>query len=238
MWNRPTSKQLALIPDLYQQENVKDKKVYIKFFMGAWAWYVVEFDKKDTFFAFVISPMEPQGEFGYVSFNELQKLRLSYVEVDRDLHQVTPRSPKRLSEMLREDRIQSPLALQQAPITPQERKVIVDKAIRQKQGAMKSFEYIGRQMQKRQPTYEKKIPVKQVMLKRVEGVSNSEIRKWYTFPSFAEANKKVRGNAQSAPKTGGYDKHDFKVIWADGKTYEGRLDVKHPSQPDNDNDIG
>ena len=35
--------------------------------------------------------------------------------------------------------------------------------------------------------------------------------------------------SKTAPKTGGYDKCDFKVEYADGETYEGRYDLKHHS---------
>ena len=101
MWNTPAEAQLALIPDLYSQENVKDKKVYMKFFMGGWTWYILEFDKKDTFFAFVVSPMEPDGGYGYTSFSEIKALKSGFVEVDRDLHSASPRKPKSLSTMLK-----------------------------------------------------------------------------------------------------------------------------------------
>jgi hypothetical protein len=36
------------------------------------------------------------------------------------------------------------------------------------------------------------------------------------------------------PAQGGYDKHDFCVTFADGETYEGRLDCKHASCGEND----
>lgn len=31
----------------------------------------------------------------------------------------------------------------------------------------------------------------------------------------------------TAPKSGGYDKHDFIITFQDGETYEGRYDLKH-----------
>ena len=105
MWNKLTTKQKQLIPDLYSQEGVKDPKVYAKFFIGGWTWYVTEFDKKDTMFGYVISPqLQGRGEFGYISYNELLSINIRGIEVDRDLHQVNPRQPKLLSKMLKEDR--------------------------------------------------------------------------------------------------------------------------------------
>jgi len=38
---------------------------------------------------------------------------------------------------------------------------------------------------------------------------------------------------QTAPKSG-YDKTDFKVIFADGEDYEGRIDLSHPSKENRD----
>lgn len=99
MWNPPTKKQLDKIPPLYSQENEKDPKVYMKFFMGGWTWYAMEFDGKDMFFGLVKSPIMPEGELGYFSLRELMNLKKGFVQVDRDLHGVTPYSPKRLSEV-------------------------------------------------------------------------------------------------------------------------------------------
>ncbi len=107
MWNKMTNKQLELIPKLYSTDGVpKDKKkVYAKFFIGNFSWYILEFDGKDTFFAYVVSSISPDGEYGYVSLNELLSVKSGYVEVDREIHQVNPRSPKLLSKILKEDRI-------------------------------------------------------------------------------------------------------------------------------------
>ena len=113
MWNPLTKKQLELIPKLYSQEGVPFgmKKVYAKFFIGSFTWYVIEYDpKQDIFFAFVVSPstqgMEHGGEFGYVSHKELKSIRVPPgIEVDRDLHMVKPRKPRLLIELLKEDNV-------------------------------------------------------------------------------------------------------------------------------------
>ena len=99
MWNPPTIKMLALIPRIGAQEDVKDPKVYMKFFLGGWTWYVTEFDGRDTFFGYVVSPMD--SEWGYFSLNELKGISRGFLQVDRDMYEVTPRSPKKLSEVLR-----------------------------------------------------------------------------------------------------------------------------------------
>jgi len=36
----------------------------------------------------------------------------------------------------------------------------------------------------------------------------------------------MRANLDTFPASGGYDKHDFTVVFGDGETYEGRLDAK------------
>jgi len=103
MWNKPTLKQLQKIPDLYSQENIKDKLIYMKFFMGSWTWLVAEIDHKnyDSMFCYVISPMG--SEWGYTSLKELMSLKDLFVEVDRDLYSATPYKPKKFSEIMKEE---------------------------------------------------------------------------------------------------------------------------------------
>lgn len=103
MWNKPTLKQLEKVPDLYSQENVKDKKIYLKLFLGSWTWYIAEIDHKnyDTMFGYVISPMG--SEWGYISLKELIGLKQLFVEVDRDIYSVTPYKPKKFSELMKEE---------------------------------------------------------------------------------------------------------------------------------------
>jgi len=100
MFNKPTIKQLSKIPKLGQQENNKDPKVYMKFFFGPMTWYVMEFDGKDTFFGYVINDYMPENaELGYFSLRELMSLRKNYLEVDREIHGITPYTPKKFSEV-------------------------------------------------------------------------------------------------------------------------------------------
>ncbi len=50
------------------------------------------------------------------------------------------------------------------------------------------------------------------------------------LPTLAAANDLLRNMAQDAPGPGcGYDKTAFRITWQDGKTYEGRYDLHHPS---------
>jgi hypothetical protein len=46
MWNEPTNERLAQIPKLYETEEIslKDKTIYLHFFIGGCDWYVAETD--------------------------------------------------------------------------------------------------------------------------------------------------------------------------------------------------
>ena len=79
------------------------------------------------------------------------------------------------------------------------------------------------------------IPVKKITIERAEGpTALCGMEK--SFDSFAAA-AWLRSQAATFPATGGYDKHDFKVEFGDGETYEGRLDCKHFSCADADLDV-
>lgn len=103
MWNPPTDKQLSAIPELYSQENVptKKKKVYMKFFLGGWTWYILELkDDKDIAFAYTVSPHE--SVYGYVSLKELDGIKVDFMRVDRELS-LSPYEPKLLVDVLKRD---------------------------------------------------------------------------------------------------------------------------------------
>jgi hypothetical protein len=83
------------IPPLYSQEKVKDPIVHAKYFTpdSYWTWYVLEFDRKDTFFGYVDGDYQ---EMGYYSLSELEKIRGPLgLKVERDLYW----EPKPLSEV-------------------------------------------------------------------------------------------------------------------------------------------
>ena len=90
MWNKPTQKQLAQIPALYSTENtpLKEKVIREHFFIGGCDWYVCEYSPEEQlFFGFVILNNDTQNaEWGYFSLKELSELKVSFLEVDGDLH--------------------------------------------------------------------------------------------------------------------------------------------------------
>jgi len=73
------------------------------------------------------------------------------------------------------------------------------------------------------------VPVKSITITRAEGPSD-QCGHPQTVSSFAEASTVLVRNSHAAPKGGGYDKHDFRVEWENGDTYEGRYDLKHYSE--------
>jgi len=90
MWNKPTHAELRTVPPLYSTEStpLKQKVIYMHFFIGGCDWYAVEFDhSQELFFGFVILNNDLEmAEWGYFSLRELDELKASFLEVDRDLH--------------------------------------------------------------------------------------------------------------------------------------------------------
>ena len=108
MWNPPTKKQLELIPPLYSQENVKDKKIYMKLFIANRTWYVAEINHKETptgyapftlMYTYMVNESTGDGSWGYTSLEELKRMRVGFMEVDREIYGISPRSPKRFSQI-------------------------------------------------------------------------------------------------------------------------------------------
>ena len=89
MWNEPTKEQLKKIPRLYATEDlpVKEKLVYLHFFIGASDWYITEYDGEDIFFGYAILNGDVEmAEWGYVSLADLKSIRIGPgIEVDNDL---------------------------------------------------------------------------------------------------------------------------------------------------------
>jgi hypothetical protein len=65
-----------------------------------------------------------------------------------------------------------------------------------------------------------------IEITRVEGLA-SECGIVQVCRGWTDANNTLRMNSRTAPTGGGYDKHDFKVVFADGLEYVGRYDLKH-----------
>jgi hypothetical protein len=76
-----------------------------------------------------------------------------------------------------------------------------------------------------------------IEITRVEGKS-ALCGKKKIFNSWFDANNWLISQSSTFPgHNEGYDKHDFKVIFDDGVIYEGRLDCKQSTEPDNDLNI-
>lgn len=79
MWNEPTQEQLAKLPRLYETEDVSlsDTPIYLHFFIGGCDWYISEYDGEDLFFGYAILNNDfENGEWGYISFEELKAIRI------------------------------------------------------------------------------------------------------------------------------------------------------------------
>ena len=91
MWNIPNKEKLAQIPKLYATEHIplKDKLIYLHFFIAGCDWYVAEYDREDLFWGYAILNNDHQNaEWGYISFNELKTLKLKWLEVDCETEEV------------------------------------------------------------------------------------------------------------------------------------------------------
>lgn len=75
----------AQLPPIGAQEKLGPAAVaHVKFFLGAWTWYVTEFDGKDELFGLVDGH---EKELGYFSLAELESLRGPFgLPVERDLY--------------------------------------------------------------------------------------------------------------------------------------------------------
>jgi len=102
MWNKPTQNDLATIPAFYTTEStpLKEKVIHAHFFLGGCDWYATEYDPKDElFFGFAILNNDLEmAEWGYFSLKELADLKVSFLEVDRDLHW-TPTQAKNIQKI-------------------------------------------------------------------------------------------------------------------------------------------
>ncbi|MBW1666965.1 MAG: hypothetical protein JRJ66_02710 [Deltaproteobacteria bacterium] len=93
MWNIPTKERLSRIPKLYETEHVplKDKVIYLHFFIAGCDWYIAEFDGHDLFWGYAILNNDFQcAEWGYVSFRELREISIHGIEVDCEPEEYFP----------------------------------------------------------------------------------------------------------------------------------------------------
>lgn len=85
MWNEPSKERLLKIPRLYETGNIplKDKLIYLHFFIGGCDWYVAEFNRSDLFWGFAILNNDYEmAEWGYFSFREMKEINISGIEID------------------------------------------------------------------------------------------------------------------------------------------------------------
>ncbi|MCL1985210.1 MAG: DUF2958 domain-containing protein [Betaproteobacteria bacterium] len=88
MRNAPSENALAALPRLYSTESilVGDKIIHMRFFLPGYDWYVATFDGQDAFMGFIaVHGDTANAVWGYFSLSELKKIKLSGVEVDRDM---------------------------------------------------------------------------------------------------------------------------------------------------------
>jgi len=101
MWNIPSKARLARIPRLYGTEEIPlaEKMIHLHFFLGGCDWYIAEYDGEDLFFGYAILNSDYENaEWGYVSFRELNELRVGGgIEIDCELEEYW--RPKKASEI-------------------------------------------------------------------------------------------------------------------------------------------
>ena len=71
-----------------------------------------------------------------------------------------------------------------------------------------------------------KIQVKEIVITRAEGLI-SECGKKFIAKSYSDAEAILSQMSKTAPQSGGYDKTDFIVTFADGETYQGCYDLRY-----------
>ncbi len=90
MWNTPSKERLEKIPKLYETEHIplKDKLIYLHFFIGDCDWYIAEYDGDDLFWGYAILNNDHEcAEWGYISFSELKEIRVGFLEIDCELEE-------------------------------------------------------------------------------------------------------------------------------------------------------
>lgn len=84
-----TEELRAQLPKLYEQENVPDPIVHIKFFTpdSNWTWFVTEGQEEDGDFRFFGYVVGMEAEWGYFLLSELQAARGPLrLPIERDLY--------------------------------------------------------------------------------------------------------------------------------------------------------
>ena len=91
MWNEPSVERLAKIPRLYETESIplKEKLIYLHFFIGGCDWYIAEYDGEDLFLGYAILNDDHEcAEWGYIPFGELKDIKIDGgLEIDCELEE-------------------------------------------------------------------------------------------------------------------------------------------------------
>lgn len=85
MWNMPTKERLAIIPWLYETEDIplEYKRIHLHFFIFGSDWFIAEYDGQDLFWGYVILNNDLiNAEWGYISFQALKEININGIEVD------------------------------------------------------------------------------------------------------------------------------------------------------------
>lgn len=104
MWNVPTKERLAKIPRLNETEGtpLKDKLIYLHFFIFGSDWYIAEYDGADLFFGYAILNGDTDcAEWGFISFTELQAISINGIEIDCELEEFWQIRPASKIEKIR-----------------------------------------------------------------------------------------------------------------------------------------
>ena len=92
MWNIPSKQRLDRIPRLYETESIplKDKDIYLHFFIVGCDWYIAEYDGNDLFWGYaVLNGDYVNAEWGYISFSELKAIKIDrWLEVDCETEEI------------------------------------------------------------------------------------------------------------------------------------------------------
>lgn len=88
MWNIPSEERLSQIPKLYETEHtpLKDKLIYLHFYMDNCDWFIAEYDGEDIFWGFAILNFDiNNSEWGYMSFSEFKGINIQGIEINCEL---------------------------------------------------------------------------------------------------------------------------------------------------------
>jgi hypothetical protein len=91
MWNIPSQERLDKIPKFYATESIplKDKLIYLHFFIGGCDWYIAEYDGNDLFWGYaILNDDHDCAEWGFISLTKLTEIKIDGgLEIDCELEE-------------------------------------------------------------------------------------------------------------------------------------------------------